>query len=108
MADRNDRERFDFAACTLRHEASAESHRLQAELTANPTMKAVHLAAATIYENMAREIAKTAIRIAELSSPIARARAKILASPKSQPVADGQITCIGLAEDRSRALADIR
>jgi hypothetical protein len=90
MADRSDSERFDFAARTLRHKASAESHRLLAELTSDPTMKAVHLAAATIYENMAREIAKTAIRIAKMGSPspIARTRAKISALPKSQPVAD--------------------
>ena len=88
MADRSDSERFDFAARTLRHKASAESHRLLAELTSDPTMKAVHLAAATIYENMAREIAKTAIRIAEMGSPIARTRAKISALPKSQPIAD--------------------
>ena len=83
MTNPMDGGRFDFAARAFEHKASAETHRLRAELTTDLMMKAVHIAAATTYEAMAREIDKTAKRIADIDRATASARARISAPGKS-------------------------
>jgi hypothetical protein len=83
MTNPDDDKRVDFAARAFEHKGRAEGRRLQAEMTDDPAMKAIHTDAALTYENMAMELDKTAKRIAEIDRATARARARISANPQS-------------------------
>jgi hypothetical protein len=98
MTNPDDDKRDDFVARDFEHKGRAEAHRLQAEMTGDPAMKAIHTTAAATYEDMAREIDKTAKRIADIDRATARVRTRISARPKSQlsqdskpePASDGE------------------
>jgi hypothetical protein len=84
MTNPEDDKRVDFSARAFEHKGRAEAHRLQAEMTDDPTTKKIHTDAASTYDGMALELDKTAKRIADIDRTTARARAKISALPKYQ------------------------
>jgi hypothetical protein len=86
-----DDRRVNFAARASEHKGRAQARRYQAEMTADPALKAIHTDAAGIHEDIALDLDKTAKRIVEIDSATTRVRAMISAHPKSRYSSDATL-----------------
>jgi len=70
--------RPDFTSRAAQHRAMSDAYRIRAQTTGDDLLRKVYSGLAATYENMARVIERTALRIESIKLTTARAREQII------------------------------
>jgi hypothetical protein len=74
-----DASRPDFMSRIAQHRAMSDAYRTRAQIASDDLLRKVYTGLATTYENMARVVEQTALRIESIKLTTSRAREKIVA-----------------------------
>ena len=72
--------RPDFVSRIAQHRAMSDAYRTRAQMARDDLLRKVYAGLATTYENMARVVEQTALRIESIKLTTSRAREKIAAA----------------------------
>jgi hypothetical protein len=75
---------LDFTSRIAQHRAMSDAYRTRAQTTADDLLRKVYSGLAATYENMARVIERTALRIESIKLTTVKARDKIVAARPDQ------------------------
>jgi len=76
----DDSSRPDFMSRIAQHRAMSDAYRTRAQMARDDLLRKVYAGLATTYENMARVVEQTALRIESIKLTTSRAREKIAAA----------------------------
>ena len=79
----DDSSRPDFTLRIAQHRAMSDAYRTRAQATGDDLLRKVYSGLAATYENMARVIERTALRIESIKLTTAKAREKIAVAERS-------------------------
>jgi hypothetical protein len=71
----------DFTSRIAQHRAMSDAYRTRSQVARDDLLRKVYAGLATTYENMARVVEQSALRIESIKLTTSRAREKVVAAP---------------------------